>query len=252
VNDDTPSPNESTPDSFRTPDQSRVTLDAPGYELCEPWSASVRIRTRRPYAGTPEGLQLRELHITKAGNYDRVLEHVIDGCWANVVEAQDGHFMIGHSDSAEQGLAVWRGSWHEAATWLPDPKLAGSHALRYFARLRFVDSPEGLTVKPTLPAADVVDVLDVSKRVPGVGFLDIRKPATSHQLVPAWRGTRLPSGEVWREELPTSPDQPPDVVLIHATPTTVTTLSGEREATHLEEPRLEFLDRIAELCWDDA
>lgn len=239
---------ESAPARFRAPDTGLVTIDAPDYELGEPWSASVRIRTKRPYAGTPDGLQLRQLHVTPVGNYDMVLDRVLAGRWAEMVEAQGGHFLIGHSDSADQGLAIWRGLWHEVATWLPDPKLAGSEALRYFARLAFSDSPEGLIVTPMLPAADEVDVLDVSKRVPGVGFLDIRKPRTAHQLVPVWSGAKVATGEVWREELSPTPDQS-DVVLIHATPTTVTTLTGRNgEAAHWE-PRLEFLQRLTELSW---
>jgi hypothetical protein len=228
-----------------------VCLDAAGYDLEEPWSASVRVTTKRPYAGTPDGLQLRDLHITSTGNYDLVLEHVLEGRWANVVEAQGGRFMIGHSDTVEQGLALWRGPWHEVATWLPDPKMSGSDALRYLARLYFEDSPECLRLKPSAPAIDTVEVLDVSKKIPAVGFLDIRKPETAHQLVPAWSGTPVPTGEVWMEELPPTKEAAKQVVLVHATPTTVTTVSGEAELNVEWEDRLEFLFKLDELSWTD-
>ncbi|GAA2759115.1 hypothetical protein [Actinopolymorpha rutila] len=242
---------------FRAADGSLVTLCAPGYDLTEPWSGSVRITTNRPYAGTPEGLDLRQLHLTRAGNYDHVLERVIDGHWSNVVQMQGGQCMIGHSDSADQGLAVWRGPWHEAATWLPDPKMPGSHVLRYFAGLGFHDSTDGLRVTATRPAVHTVGVLEVSKRVPGVGHLDIRQPALAHRLVPVWSGARVTTGEVWAEEV--SPAEKssngsdksglPDMVVIHATPSTVTTLAGERDDKHLCDRRVEFLHRVTELCW---
>ena len=244
-------PSSSSSVEYRTPDGGQLAIDAPGYDLDEPWSASVRITTKRPYAGTPEGLQQRHLHVTPAGNYDLVLERELEGRWVNVVQAQDGYCMIGHSDTAEQGLALWRGPWHEAATWLPDPRMSGSDALRYFARLWFVDSPDGLTIRPVSAAVDSVEVLDVSKRVPEVGHLDIRRPATAHPLVPAWSGASVPTGEVWHEEMSPTPDLSSDVVLIHATPSTVTTVSGEREETDRWESRFEFLDQLAHLSWSD-
>ncbi|MGW0230624.1 hypothetical protein ACWDWO_20095 [Actinopolymorpha singaporensis] len=237
---------------FRAADGSRVTLCAPGYDLTEPWSASVRITTNRPYAGTPEGLDLRHLHIARAGNYDHVLERVVDGHWSNVVQMQGGQCMIGHSDSADQGLAVWRGPWHEAATWLPDPKMPGSHVLRYFAGLGFHDSPHGLRVIAARPAVHNVEVLEVSKRVPEVGHLDIRQPALAHRLVPVWSGAPVPTGEVWAEEVSPWSEKSPagsDMVVIHATPSTVTTLPGEGDHKHLCERRVEFLHRVTEMCW---
>lgn len=236
---------------FRAPDGGWVTVDAAGYNLEEPWSASVQVTTKRPYAGTPDGLQLRDLHITVVGNYDMVLERVIGGRWANVVEAQGGHLLIGHCETAEQGLAVWRGPWHEVATWLPDPRMSGSDALRYFARLYFEDSPEGLCVRPTAPAVDRVEVLDVSKKIPGVGFLDIRKPETAHQLVPDWSGAPVPTGEVWMEDVASTPQEPSKIVLLHATPSTVTTLSGEAELNVDWKDGLEFLFNVNELSWTD-
>ncbi len=234
---------------FRAADGSRVTLCAPGYDLTEPWSASVRITTNRPYAGTPEGLDLRQLHLTRAGNYDHVLERVVDGHWSNVVQMQGGQCMIGHSDRADQGLAVWRGPWHEAATWLPDPKMQGSHVLRYFAGLGFHDSPDGLRVSATRPAAHTVEVLEVSKRIPEVGHLDIRPPGLAHRLVPVWSGATVPTGEVWAEEAFPGSSESPDMVVIHATPTTVTTLAGERDHKQHCERRVDFLHRVTELCW---
>jgi hypothetical protein len=243
--------NSSTGARFRSPDGGWVILDAAGYDLEEPWSASVRVTTKRPYAGTPDGLQLRDLHIANTGNYDLVLERVLDGRWVNIVEAQGGNFLIGHSDTAEQGLAVWRGPWHEAATWLPDPKMSGSDALRYLARLYFEDSPEGLCVMPTAAAIDAIDVLDVSKKIPDVGFLDIRKPETAHQLVPAWSGAPVPTGEVWMEELAPTSEGAPQVVLVHATPSTVTTLSGPEELGSMWQDRMKFLHNLNELSWKD-
>jgi hypothetical protein len=249
---DHPGPlNASTEARFRAPDGGWVTLEAAGYNLEEPWSASVQVTTNRPYAGTPDGLQLRDLHITAAGNYDMVLDRVIGGRWENIVEAQGGHCLIGHCDTAEQGLAVWRGPWHEVTTWLPDPKMSGSDALRYFARLYFEDSPDGLCIRPTAPAIDRVKVLDVSKKIPGVGFLDIRKPEIAHQLVPAWSGAPVPTGEVWMEEVASTPEEGPQIVLVHATATTVTTLSGGSELNDGWEDRLEFLHRVNELSWRD-
>ena len=243
-----PSP---TTSRFRAPDGGVVTIAAPGYDFGEHWSAYVRITTNRPYAGTPEGLQQRQLHVTPAGNYDLVLDRVIEGRWVNMVEAQDGYFLIGHSDTADQGLALWRGQWHEAATWLPEPKMPGAQALQYLAALRFDDSPEGLVITPFSRAMHTVEVLDVNKRVPGVGFVDVRRPATAHPLVPTWSGSACPTGEVWLEELNEEPETASEVVVIHATPTTVTTITGEADDSESLGPRLQFLDELSHLSWSD-
>lgn len=235
---------------FLTPDGQLVTIDAPGYDLRDPWFASIRIRTQRPYAGLPTGLELRELHLAPAGNYDRVIEHVLHGHVVERIEAQGGHFLIAHSKTDDRGLALWRGRWHEAATWLPAvASLPRSSALRYFDRLVFTDSPLGLKVQTRSPSSEHVEIIEVSKRIPEVGFLDIKKAESAVGLVPKWAGARVRTGEVWRKETFATLDGVASHVLVHATPTTVTVLTGEGKDKHLEVSRLDFLDSLIELNW---
>lgn len=241
-------PNGEETSRFKAPDGGTLTLRAPGYDVTQPWSATVQIRTQRPYAGTPDGMQLREFHVARAGNYDLVIRRLLAGRWNHKVEAQGGHFMIAGSEDDDRGLALWRGPWHEVATWLVDPISPPSKAILRFAGLRFNDQPDGLTIEPALPGVETVEVIDVRKHIPTVGFLAIMPPQVSMQLVPSWSGAPLPTGEVWRQEL-SQPDEPLDVVLVHATPTTVALLHGKGNDRGREEPRLAFLEKLTELTW---
>lgn len=233
--------------SFRAPDGSTVTLRVSGYDLSGMWDSTVRITTNRPYAGAPEGLQLREFHVTPTGNYDRVLDYAIKGTWVNKVEAQSGHFLVGHSETADQGLAIWRGQWHEAATWLDAPTMPAGVALQRFNGLRFVDSPAGLVVESSFPETETVEAIEVSKIIPGVGYLDIRKPEDGLGLVPNWSGVAVQTGEVWKTDLP---DGPANVSLVHASRSAVTILTADGTDKGYTAARLEFLERLVELSWN--
>lgn len=91
----------------------------------------------------------------------------------------------------------------------------------------------------------------MSKRIPNIGVLDNKQAATALDLVPAWSGARVPTGEVWRlgtaaavNDGATAPTQ-----LLHATESTVTVLSGDGENYHREEPRLRFLKELRHISW---
>ncbi|WUH99508.1 hypothetical protein OHR68_39475 [Spirillospora sp. NBC_00431] len=233
---------------YRAPDGSLISIAASGYDLTDHWSADVLVRLRRPYAGVPKGRQLREFHVAPIHNYDGVLKEVINGRWVHTVESQGGTFLVGHTDEGEQGIAIWRGRWHEIATWLAEPRMAGSRALSYFEGLQFKDAPDGLRVISQAAHAEDVEVRDVDVYVPTVGLLSIQPVTKAHQLVPSWSGAKTKVGEIWREET-SAPDDPTEILLLHATSTTVTTLNGEGNNKGNEGPRVKFLQALTELSW---
>jgi hypothetical protein len=234
--------------SFTAPDGSVVTVEAPGYPAGQHWTASVVVTRRRPYAGVAEGPDRRELHVAPKGNYDLVLRYELSGHWAHTLEAQGGHIMVGHSDSKDQGIAVWRGRWHEVATWLADPKMAPELAARWFENLRFTDTPEGMLVESTRPAIDEVEVADVDTYVPGAGYLTIMPPTGAMHLVPRWSGARVTSGEVWIEDEPTGDDD--KLTVLHVSETAVTRVCGSGvDGNHAVLP---FVEKITRVTWNSG
>ena len=235
---------------YLTAEGSIVTIEDHGHDLSSPWDSSVRIRTKRPYGGVPDGLQLRELHIARRGNYDYVIEHVIGAPDVEVVDAQGGQYLIARSSiSEEQGLALWRGDWHEIATWMPESSMPSSEALRYFADLDFADSELGLRVVARDPAVHSVETREVSKRVPGVGFLDIYPPSEGVNWVPSWAGARVASGEVWRKDQGPDDEGRPTELLVLANASAVALLTGDLNRKHEVDSRVRFLDSVRKVSW---
>ncbi|WP_166353476.1 hypothetical protein [Phytoactinopolyspora limicola] len=195
-----------------------------------------------------EGPGRRELHVTPKGNYDLVLRHELNGYWAYTLEAQGGHLMIGHADSADQGIAIWRGRWHEVATWLADPKMAPELAARRFENLRFTDTAGGLLIESTRPAVDKVEVADVDTYVPGAGYLTIMPPTSGIDLVPRWSGAPVASGEVWIEDEPIDDDD--KLTVLHVSETAVTRVCGS--GMDGNEAVLPFVEKITRVSWSSA
>lgn len=237
---------------FVTPEGAAILLETAGYDLSLPWDASIRVRALRPYGGVPQGLGFRSFHVSYAGNYDTVIDRVLRGRVVQKVQGQEGHFLIAHSYVGQQGLAIWRGTWHEIATWFGPTTLTGAETLRFFEGLAFNDTSRGLLVTSLTPEAEVVETIDVSKHIPGVGFLDIKLASRSLSLVPGWMGAQVPTGEVWRVEQAVDSSTQPHVLLIHASPTTVTLLHGEAGMKAEPGPRIEFLHRLQSISWSRA
>lgn len=232
---------------FRTPDGGLITLEAPGYDLSDPWSATARITANDPYRVLPTGRQVRGLDIAYAGNYDFVIAEVLRGRVVDRLNGQGGQFLIARG--REQGLILWRGIWHEAAMWISDPNAPSAQALGYFDRLIFMDTPVGLVIRSQSSESEIVETHEVVKHIPGVGYLDIKTAKSGLNLVPTWSGAETHTGEVWRKTHEAASGEPALSVFVHATRTTVAIISGEGEQKSIEEPRLTFLDRLTHLSW---
>ncbi|MGH3757529.1 hypothetical protein [Actinophytocola sp.] len=232
-----------TTSRFQTPDGGLITLAADGYDLDDPWSAQVRLTARDPARLLPTGHQVRGFDIEFAGNYDYVIAEVLHGTVTDRLDSRGGQLLLARGD--QQALALWRGPFHEAAIWLSDPRTPTAHALRYFDGITFTDSAAGLVVESQTPDVEEVETIEVIKRVPGVGYLDVKNAAAAFELVPTWAGAKASAGEIWRQ---IDDDLP---VFILANTTTVTVLSGEGKQKSTEGPRLEFLDRLTTLSWTE-
>jgi hypothetical protein len=239
------------PPRFLTPGGGTITIDAPGYDLGELWSCTFEVRVERPYAGTAAGLQMRHLQVAPVGNADFLISRLLRGRVVQEVAAQGGRILIARSDVDDRALVVWRGQWHEVFDWVNEPGASGAQLLRRLERLTFVDSPLGVRVLTGKVPVETVEAEQVRKRIPGVGFLHILDGASGAMLVPTWSGARVPTGEVWRKDLLGS-DGTPKSLLVHVSPTTVTTLAGDIDDELSEGPRLQFLSVLRQITWTKA
>ncbi|MEU8216057.1 hypothetical protein AB0C47_09845 [Micromonospora taraxaci] len=223
-----------------------VSIDAPDYDLGEPWLCGFRLRLDRPYVGTNPSLQERALQIARSGNCKGIIERVIKGRIVEEASGQGGRFLVARSDLTGSTIVVWQGRWHEVFDFIEDPEVTSLDALRRFDRLSFQDSPVGLRVRTSPVPAETMFAERVYKTVPGVGNLSILPAEQAVDLVPRHRGAQVASGEVWRKEVVS--DQGTRTLLLHATTTTVTIVDPEANNPD-ETPRLQFLDRLSGVAW---
>lgn len=118
--------------------------------------------------------------------------------------------------------AAWRGQWfelHTRAAGAPD----GITAI--FDAFRLTDTPLGMLAQPRSAGQAQLEPLRVAKEVPGIGYLTIERPGTSHVMVPEFRGYQTRHGELWRQPLgPGAQGRSRTDALVLATPTAVTRL----------------------------
>jgi hypothetical protein len=152
--------------------------------------------------------------------------------------------------------AAWLGPWHLAHGMFYAPRWETADVVDTFSRVRWVDTPEGLTV-------DTGDRFDLSAvmclvSVPGVGLVKTEPRRSSSARAPRWRGASVPTGEVW--QLPAA-DGRAGTALLHVTPTAVTTVmphdvGRRRELRGTGEPgagtperAVDFLRSLRRLEW---
>jgi hypothetical protein len=154
--------------------------------------------------------------------------------------------------------AAWMGPWHMVHGLFYQPNWESKDIVDVFSRVRWVDTPEGMT-------ADPGDRFEFNAAwcllpVPGVGTLHVRSKQSSATLVPQWRGASVPTGEVWQLSEPSGVGGAPS--LVHVTGTAVTTLmpwdapsarlnyqpTGEQGAGTAQRG-LEFLGTVRRLDW---
>lgn len=129
--------------------------------------------------------------------------------------------------------AVWEGRRHAVCAHLYHAEPAD--AIRLFDALRITEHPEGLSLEPKPDrGAAVAETPSIAKDVPGVGLLEITplNRQTARQL-PRWRGTRLPTGELFRD---THGDG--GIYFVMATPTAVVTVLPDEEEVRRAPARL--------------
>lgn len=127
-----------------------------------------------------------------------------------------GRLRIGTADVADQGIqganggqgfverltaAVWKGTSYSLFTHLYNAKTRD--ALRIYDAVRITEHADGIVIAAQPDRASLTQPAVVAKEVPSLGLLDI-SPLSKHsaQRLPWWSGTRLPSGELYRDSLP--------------------------------------------------
>ena len=236
---------------YRTADGHVVTLEAPGFDVGGLWDSTVRIAPAKPDGRNPDDAYMREYNVTRQGNYDYVITHVLDAEVEQVLEAQGGQFLIAISRRPDmQGVALWRGRWHEIATYLlPSQGGAGSTPLAAFDGLQFTDTPEGLLVAAPAASGLTVDVLDMCTNVPGVGEVELKQASKALNMIPTWSGAPVPAGEVWVIDATQEFDTENHRILFLASTSAVLTVTPDDTAsTDLSSP-LSFLESVTTVSW---
>lgn len=232
---------------FRTPGGGHITIDAPGHDLTQPWFASFRIRVERPYVGP--GLHHRGLLTGPRGTVEGHVHYLLKGRIVERLSARfGGEYLIARSDVDERALGAWQGPFHEVYGWVNEPTTNGAEVLRMFDRLTFVDEPAGVRVRTQPIPRETLYAEQVSKHVPGVGFLGIYRGADAVDLVPAWSGAKVPTGEVWRQVADT-PGGSGRAAFVHASRSTVSVLEADPHTLDDDAARLRFLESLAGISW---
>jgi len=229
--------------TFMQADRSVVELEADGYEVADPWDSYIRITM--PLDGrSPDAKRTRQLHIAHRGNYDYVIEVLQRGAIYHRLTAQDGEFLVSASrDPGTQGVALWRGPYHEIATFVPHSRLLDAAlAMRPLMGLTFEDSPEGLRVIPQPVLNATLSVTESSTYVRGIGTITMRSAAEGMAAVPAWAGAKVPAGELWKVEVVEQGDNETVRYLQLATRSAVMLIAPDANAIKSSQPFAPALD----------
>lgn len=186
---------------FKQADGSMVELEAPGYSFIDPWDSMVRLTF--PLDGrSPDIVRTRQLHISHAGNHDYTIETELEAEIYHRLSAQGGEILVAASRHAEaQGMALWRGPYHEVSTYVPDSTHRDvSRAMRPLLGLTFLDSPDGLEIIPDPSMSAELSMMDSTTCVEGIGEVDVFGSAEALGSVPSWSGSKVAAGEIWRIE----------------------------------------------------
>lgn len=232
-----------------------MTLAAPGWDLTRTWDSTVRIRSGRPDGRRADNAWMREIHIAPSGNIDFLLENFLDArVTQRLVARGGGTFLIAESRQADlQGVALWRGEWHEAVAYLsPSEMGVGSRPLRVFEGLGFIDSPRGLRIVPGYGRETHIQVMDVSTYVEGAGEIEIGPAAEALQMVPTWSGAQVRGGEVWRVDTTLDEDAGAQHGLMMASRSAVLTLTPDDPSNSRLTKQLDFMQSISQVTWEKS
>ena len=243
--------------SVRTVDDARVTieLDDAYRGRTSVWTGHARYTPRRTGQDTTADLWALELAplsslaagVASVGGRERERFALAGG---EVV-------VFDCADLPEARWAAWLGPWHLAHGLFYAPQWDSNDIAETFSRVRWQDTPEGLTADPgkRFNLQRAVYLLPVS----GVGTMLVESSRREADRVPAWRGFSGRSGEIWRLSRPDSGGPEP---LMLVTPTALVTISPESEAsagqglrpadeTRLTERAAGLLSSLRRVEWRD-
>lgn len=150
---------------------------------------------------------------------------------------QDGLLRVGQavridpSTSSKETVmaAVWQGREHSVITHLYHSTV--SDAVHLFGALEIIEFPDGVALKPKSDSVITsVEQSEVVKEIPGVGLcVVVPFDQQSARRLPAWKGTSVASGELFRDSMGNG-----GTYFVLVTPTAVVTVlpdAGEVEGT---------------------
>jgi len=226
----------------------RLKLDVRGDYSYSPWYSNIRVVAKLS-GRTPDQAKTRDFNISPLGNHDYFMAEDLKAEPYARFSGQGGEFVFCASENPRlQGLAMWRGKYHEIAFYVP-PAFAkdSSFGLSWFDGVSFEDEPDGLVVSAS-ESKVVADSLDVS--VANTGYLYVHSAQSGLTFVPEHSGARVGRGEVWNQ---LGHDGAPES-LVYAAPSAVAvgSFSSARGATRKAkgDRMLKFFGNVAELEYE--
>ncbi|MGC5031145.1 hypothetical protein [Micromonospora sp. DT229] len=153
--------------------------------------------------------------------------------------------------------AAWMGPWHMAHAMFYAPAWQSSDIAEFFNRVKFTDTPEGLTADTA--GRFELQLTAYTQHIAGVGSMQVEPKASSPNRIPSWRGLQGRTGEIWRLAQESAGAATP---LLMATQTAVATLNPwdvprasqpgipvRAAGVRAEESAASFLTTIHRLDW---
>lgn len=174
-------------------------LETAGSWDCSPWFSDIEVIGLLT-GQSPDEASIRQLAIAERGNCDALIADALSATVYQQLAYQGGEFLIASSSvEGVQGMALWRGPYHEIYTYLPySVSLNPTDALSQLEGLDFDDSVEGLVVTPQPGGDDTIVVKSSSIHVEGVGRVELIPGSEAVALIPLWEGLEVLAGELWQ------------------------------------------------------
>ncbi|HEX2050454.1 MAG TPA: hypothetical protein VHJ34_07460 [Actinomycetota bacterium] len=240
---------------FQAPSGEIVTLDARGFDLSEPWFCWAELVTRAD-AATRGAPRQRGFQIGPRASVDTAIAKVLKGTVRERVALGGGELVIADGRKGSESFAAWTGPWHAAYGWFGDNLKSTTAIVAHFSDVRFVDGPLGLRLSSR---GDELGRTMVTKRVAGIGLVQIMEGSAASGLVPAWSGAKVQAGELWKREVH-APGGGHAPLYLLASRTAVATLTPDDSfptfddgpspaAANRGRSAVEFLESVTELAW---
>ena len=240
----------------RTIDQSTFTIDAGGSAedpFALPWTGHIRYTPK--YGQGKSVTEMWALELASVSSLGAAVESV-GGRERERFSLAGGELVI--FDCAKPGdarWAAWLGPWHMSHALFYEPQWRTPDIVETFSRLKWTDTPEGLTAGPG--AAFDLERSVYLQDVPGVGTLFVEEKRAAAPRIPRWKGFTATAGEVWRLAEPPSGDAAP---LLYVSDTAVATLAPwdaptaigkgtSRAGAGTSQNAFEFLRSIKKIDW---